>query len=350
MKLIKLLLIFSTLLFSTTETNPNICHEAYSINELDGAGDSTNYSDTYFSRWNSNKDIYLNFITLEDGNLDLNILKSASSSMKYQLFIGKSCNSLDMVALAPFSFERNTTIKIDKNQKYIVKLVKEKNGYSRYRLDFDFKSLKPIEKTNGLIAKYYTNENFRGIPEISKVEKRYPTSDGIVKTYYARILALFKPNKSREIIEKDMDAEIEGNRKIKLISAFAKTGINDDYVVNKLENMLYNTIPNSTYHDVEKEIISISITINLAKSNRDDRFDKLINIASTSSFSEGTRANALIDLYAQLQSNTTVDKNHIKSRLEQLSQDINSSQILEQNEKDFLNTNIMQIMNNLQGV
>ncbi len=170
MKLIKLLLIFSPLLFSTTETNPNICSEAYSINELDGANDSSSYSDNYFSRWNSNKDIYLRFTTLEDGNLNFKLLKSASSSMKYQLFIGRSCNSLDMVASAPFSFEQNTTIKIDKNQKYIVKLVKEKNGYSRYILYFDFKSLKPIEKTNGLIAKYYSNNNFKGVPKTSKID------------------------------------------------------------------------------------------------------------------------------------------------------------------------------------
>ena len=88
----------------------------------------------------------------------------------------------------------------------------------------------------------------------------------------------------------------------------------------------------------------------MAKSNRDDRFDKLIDIASTSNFSEGTRANALIHLYFKLQSNTTANQNHIKSRLEQLSQDINSSQTLEQHEKDFLNINIMQIINSLQGI
>ena len=109
----KLLLIFSTLLFSTTETNPNICSEAYSINELDGAGDSSNYSDNYFSKWSNNKSIYLQFTTLENGNLDFKLLKSASSSMKYQLFIGRSCNPLDMVALAPFSFEQNTTPKLN---------------------------------------------------------------------------------------------------------------------------------------------------------------------------------------------------------------------------------------------
>ena len=190
----------------------------------------------------------------------------------------------------------------------------------------------------------------KGINISKEVEKRYPTSDDVSKPIYAKILAFFKPNSSRAMIEQDMDSETDGNKKIKLIRAFAQTGINDDDVVNKLEDMIYNTIPNSTYHDVEKEIISTGIIMHLARSNRDDRFDKLIDIASTSSFSEGTRSDALTDLYAQLQSNTIVDKKRIKNRLEKLSQDINSSQTLKQHEKDYLNKNIMQIINSLQGV
>ncbi len=598
MKLFKLLLIFSTLLFSSTETNPNMCHEAYSINELDGAGDSSSYSDNYFSKWSNNKSIYLQFTTLENGNLDFKLLKSASSSMKYQLFIGRSCNDLSVVSNTSYQYEHNSTIKIYKNKKYIVKLVKEKNGYSRYRLDFDFKSIKQLVETNGLIAKYYSNDNFRGVPKTSKVdtnidfngtlsllnnqeysvkwsgyiyipndgdyhfrvnqddnikvivnseniyerhsssdgrfqlshkryfkkgyypieifystnkgsntlqlawvnyaiskeleiigsenlftykptppstisnlllnisngekvepiviknsfkeyyaqfdkdvniaitlkltpifhllkdnyeyykdmileiyqdktnhkllrlpmleiigyhlndkasldslknvfanendnstilgqtakllakkgvdiseevEKRYPSSDGIVKTYYAKILALFKPNESRAMIEKDMDSEMDGNKKIKLISAFAKTGINDDYVINKLMDMLYNTIPNSNFHPVEKDIISIAITINLAKSNRDDRFKKLVDIASNSTFDEDTRSTALDELYYQLPKNKTIDKSDIKIRLQQLSKDILNSDILRKSTKEYLNDGVIQILDTLKG-
>ncbi len=177
-----------------------------------------------------------------------------------------------------------------------------------------------------------------------EVERRYPNSDDVSKPYYARILALFRPNSSREMIERDMDSEMEGNKKIKLISAFAKTGIDDDYVINKLMDLLYVTIPNSHFHPTEKEIISVGITMDLANSTRDDRFMRLIDIASNSMFSEGTRANALIHLYFQLESNTTVDKSAIKVRLQQLSQDILSSNQLEEHEKSFLNENVVQIL------
>ena len=189
----------------------------------------------------------------------------------------------------------------------------------------------------------------KGVDISKEVEKRYPTSDGVVKTYYAKILALFKPNKSRAMIEKDMDAEIEGNRKIKLISAFAKTGINDDYVINKLMDMLYNTIPNSNFHPVEKDIISIAITINLAKSNRDDRFKKLVDIASNSTFDEDTRSTALDELYYQLAKNKTIDKSDIKIRLQQLSKDILNSDILRKSTKEYLNDGVIQILDTLKG-
>jgi hypothetical protein len=189
----------------------------------------------------------------------------------------------------------------------------------------------------------------KGVDISKEVEKRYPTSDGIVKTYYAKILALFKPNKSRAMIEKDMDREMDGNKKIKLISAFAKTGINDDYVINKLMDMLYNTIPNSNFHPVEKDIISIAITINLAKSNRDDRFKKLVDIASNSTFDEDTRSTALDELYYQLAKNKTIDKSDIKIRLQQLSKDILNSDILRKSTKEYLNDGVIQILDTLKG-
>jgi len=115
-------------------------------------------------------------------------------------------------------------------------------------------------------SKRFAEEQTKMFETSKEIEKRYPTSDGIVKPYYAKILALLKPNESRTMIEKDMDNEMEGNRKIKLISAFAKTGINDDYVINKLMDMIYNTIPNSHFHPFEKELFSSAVIYSLAKS------------------------------------------------------------------------------------
>jgi len=130
---------------------------------------------------------------------------------------------------------------------------------------------------------------------------------------------------SRETIERKMDNETDINKKIKLIVYFADTGINDDYVVNKLEDMLYNTIPNSTFHHTAKDLISIGLVMHLARSNRDDRFLKLVKIASNKHFSFDTRWIALRKLYYYLPQNTTVDKSDIKARLQQLSQQILSS-------------------------
>ena len=169
--------------------------------------------------------------------------------------------------------------------------------------------------------------------------------ENILKGYHNEISAIFQPPKSHAMIEKDMDNETDGNRKIKLISAFAKIGINDDYVVNKLMDMLYNTIPNSNFHLVEKEIISIAITINLAKSNRDDRFKKLVDIASNSMFDEDTRSTALDELYYQLPKNKIIDKSNIKIRLQQLSKDILNSDILRKSTKEYLNDGVIQVLN-----
>jgi len=130
---------------------------------------------------------------------------------------------------------------------------------------------------------------------------------------------------SRETIERKMDNETDINKKIKLIVYFSDTGINDDYVVNKLEDMLYNTIPNSTFHHTAKDLISIGLVMHLARSNRDDRFLKLVKIASNKHFSYDTRGTALQKLTYYLPQNTTVDKNDMKARLQQLSQQILSS-------------------------
>ncbi len=51
--------------------------------------------------------------------------------MKYQLYIGKSCDDLSLVSNDFFEYAHNIDIKVDKNQKYILKLLKEKNGFSR---------------------------------------------------------------------------------------------------------------------------------------------------------------------------------------------------------------------------
>lgn len=202
-----------------------------------------------------------------------------------------------------------------------------------------------LGQTANLLAK-------KGVDILKEVEKRYPTSDSIVKPYYAKILALLKPNESRTMIEKDMDAEMEGNRKIKLIRAFSKTGINDDYVINKLMDMLYNTIPNSHFHPFEKGIISVGLAMRLSESNRDDRFIKLIDIASNSIFSFTTRLTAIHKVYYQLSKNTTVDKGNIKIRLQQLSQDILSSPNDFKNKKskqELLNDEVLQVINTLEG-
>ena len=189
----------------------------------------------------------------------------------------------------------------------------------------------------------------KGIDISEDVEKRYPNSDEISKPIYAKILASLKPSSSRAMIEKDMDNEKEGNNKIKLIGAFAQTGINDDYVVNKLENMLYNTIP-INYDDLEAEIISVAIIMNLGESNRDDRFVKLIDIATSSLFSLITRASALDELYFGLPKSTTINKDDIKFRLQKLSQKILSSanDFKDEAYQNLLNEQVLDVINILE--
>ncbi|MEA2029691.1 MAG: hypothetical protein U9N49_12050 [Campylobacterota bacterium] len=144
---------------------------------------------------------------------------------------------------------------------------------------------------------------------------------GLTTTLYDIKLQL----SSRESIEQKMDNATKINKKIRFIIAFADTGINDDYVINKLEDMLYHTIPNSSFSASAKEIISIGLVMRLSESNRDDRFLKLVKIASNNSFSFDTRSTALDELYFDLPPNTTIDKSDIKARLQQLSKDILSS-------------------------
>jgi len=144
---------------------------------------------------------------------------------------------------------------------------------------------------------------------------------------------------SRESIEQKMDNATEVNQMNRLINAFVKTGINDDYIVNKLEDMLYNTIPNSHFHPVEQEVLSVGLVMDLGASNRDDRFLKLVKIASNNSFSYTTRSVALDELYYDLPKNTTIDKDNLKARLQQISQDILSSP------NDFKNKKYQEMLN-----
>ncbi len=133
---------------------------------------------------------------------------------------------------------------------------------------------------------------------------------------------------SRETIEREMDEATDVNKKIKLLIYFADTGINDDHVVAKLEDMLYREIPNSKFHYTAKEIISVGLVIHLSRSSRDDRFLKLVKIASNNLFTFSTRRIAIRKLIYSLPQhpkNTTVDKNEIKTHLQQLLRQILSS-------------------------
>jgi hypothetical protein len=213
---------------------------------------------------------------------------------------------------------------------------KSLDSVTKIFLDKDNESSLILGKSARILSKNNIN--------ISKeLMDRYPTSDGMLKLDYANILALLKPNISRDMIEKDMDSEIDGNNKIKLIIAFSRTGINDDYVVNKLMDMLYNIIPNSHLHPIEQEIIQLGLVMRLSESNRDDRFIKLIDIASNSKFDFDTRLVALQELSFDLPTNTTIDKNEMKIRLKQLSKDILSSpsSFKDKRYQDILNNKVI---------
>ncbi len=367
--------------------------------------------------------------------------------MKYQLFMGKSCDNLTLVEKTEFDYTHNINLKVLAKWDYIIKIVKHSNGNSRYNIAYNFVAIQALsiedilskiesgekvapdvvvatlkayyakfdananvaitlkltpiflllrdnyEYYKAVILQMYSNQKNhnllrlpmleligyhlddsdslnavqtvfgdesdnsfivaksgdllakKGIDISNEVEKRYPTSMNDSKSIYAKLLAFFKPSSSRAMIERDMDNETEGNRKIKLINAFTKTGVNDDYVINKLEDMLYNTIPNSNFYPTEKEIISIAIIMNLAESSREEIPIKLIDIASNSSFSKRTRLNALVDLSSKLKS-ITFDHSDIKRRLQILSQSILSGS-LPDHDKNTLNRKITSILNSI---
>ncbi len=199
-----------------------------------------------------------------------------------------------------------------------------------------------VAKSGELLAKM-------GIDISKEVEKRYPASTDDSKSLYAKILAHFKPGSSRAMIERDMDNETDGNKKIRLIRAFADTGIDDDYVINKLEDMLYNTLPKSHFHPVEQDIISVGIVMHIARSSRDDRFYRLIEIAGNNSLYFDTRRTALSKIYFGLQKNTTANKADIKIRLQKLSKDIlaNPKAFKDERYQNLLNDDVLQIINSL---
>jgi len=444
-KLFASMAILPSLLFSSVELNDNSCATPYSIPQLSGISDDINYSDDYTNK--GSKDIYLSFNTAVDGNFSIELLKDNDKKMKYQLFIGKSCDNLTLVEKTEFDYTHDVNLKVFAKWDYIIKIVKHSNGNSRYNIAYSFKAIQALsieeilsKIENGervasdivvaTLKAYYTqfdananvaitlkltpifhllNDNYeyyktvilqmykdlknhkllrlpmleligyhlddtaslkalkevfgdtsddsfvvaksgdllakKGIDISNEVEKRYSTSSDDSKSIYAKLLAFFKPSSSREKIEMDMDSETDGNKKIKLIHAFAQTGINDDYVVNKLEDMLYHTIPNSDFHDVEKDIISIQITQALAKSNRDDIYMKLIEIASNNNFYLDSRSNALMYLYRR--PIPSAQKASLKEKLQTLSHDIlNSTSIKDEREKNFLIKQISEILTN----
>jgi hypothetical protein len=116
--------------------------------------------------------------------------------------------------------------------------------------------------------------------------------------------------------------------------------------------MLYHTIPNSDFHPVEKEVLSVGIVIDLAASNRDDRFLKLVKIASNNLFSYTTRSVALRKLSYYLPSNATVDKNDLKTHLQQLSQQILSSpnDYKDKDYQEMLYKDVLKVIQILEGV
>jgi len=451
-KLFASMAILPSLLFSTVELNDNSCATPYTIPQLSGISDDVNYSDDYSNK--NSKDIYLSFNTAVDGNFSLELLKDNDKKMKYQLFMGKSCDNLTLVEKTEFDYTHDVNLKVFAKWDYIIKIVKHSNGNSRYNIAYSFKAIQALsieeilsKIENGekvapdivvaTLKAYYTqfdananvaitlkltpifhllNDNYeyyktvilqmysntknhkllrlpmleligyhlddtaslkalkevfgdtsddsfvvaksgdllakKGIDISNEVEKRYSASSDDSKSIYAKLLAFFKPSSSREKIEMDMDSETEVNKKIKLILAFADTGINDDYVVNKLEDMLYNTIPNSNFHPTAKDLISIGLVMRLSESSRDDRFLKLVKIASNNLFSYDTRGTALQKLAYYLPQNTTVDKNNLKAHLQQLSQQILSSPNNFKNKdyQEFLNKQVLQVIQILEGV
>ncbi|MBN2825403.1 MAG: hypothetical protein JXQ76_08775 [Campylobacterales bacterium] len=129
--------IIPSLLISSVELNKNnSCKSPYTIPQLSGISDDVNYSDDYSNK--HSKDIYLSFKTSIDGNFSLELLKDNTKKMKYQLFIGNSCDALNLIEEPSFEYTHNVNLAIQANQNYIIKVVKHSNGNSRYTIAYTF--------------------------------------------------------------------------------------------------------------------------------------------------------------------------------------------------------------------
>jgi len=135
-KLFTSMVILPSLLFSTVELNDNSCATPYSIPQLSGISDDVSYSDNYSNK--HSKDIYLNFSTAVDGNFSIELLKDNDKKMKYQLFIGNSCSTLNLVQEPNFEYTHNVNLQVVANRDYIIKIVKHSNGNSRYNIAYNF--------------------------------------------------------------------------------------------------------------------------------------------------------------------------------------------------------------------
>ena len=349
--LLSSMMIFPVLLFSSVELVDNSCATPHSIPQLDGITQDLTYSDDYSNK--HSKDIYLSFATGVDGNFSMELLKDNKKKMKYQLFIGKSCDDLTLVQEQKFDYTHSVNLAVSSKQEYIIKVVKHSNGNSRYNISYNFKAVEALPLKE-LLQKIANEEQITPNVVVASLKAYYAQFDADVNVavtlqltpvyhllhnnydyYKDSILDMYSDKTNHRLLRMPM-LEIIGYH------------LDDTSSLDAIKTVFADK-PNSHYHPTEKEIISVAITIDLAKSNRDDRFMKLIDIASNGIFSFTTRLNSLIHLYRQLQSNTTVDKNTIKVRLEQLSQDILSSpnDFKDERYQNLLNDEVLQVINSL---
>ncbi|MBL0721816.1 MAG: hypothetical protein JJV88_04470 [Sulfurovum sp.] len=129
-------LILPQLLLSNIEISNNSCETPYPISQLSGISDDVNYQDNYTNK--HSKEIYLSFNTAVDGNFSIELLKDNDKKMKYQLFIGNSCDNLNLVSKPSFEYTYNVNIQVAKSRDYIIKVVKHSNGNSRYNISYSF--------------------------------------------------------------------------------------------------------------------------------------------------------------------------------------------------------------------
>ncbi|MBL0721754.1 MAG: hypothetical protein JJV88_04160, partial [Sulfurovum sp.] len=129
-------LILPQLLLSNIEISNNSCETPYNIPQLSDISDDVNYQNNYTNK--HSKEIYLSFNTAVDGNFSIELLKDNDKKMKYQLFIGNSCDNLNLVSKPSFEYTHNANLAITQNRDYIIKVVKHSNGNSRYNISYSF--------------------------------------------------------------------------------------------------------------------------------------------------------------------------------------------------------------------